>query len=289
MRFDKKQIIPVALILALALSIRIAKNYFTNFLSLHSIILSTLTIIVLLIAYFVFRKLTTDKYSALFALAIAAVMPLEFDSYLWAISAIFFFLTLAAAVSLRKKSNKINRLLIYPLPILAAIIHFSSIILVPIFTIYIVLLALEHDVLEKREVRFLIFSILASLILGMSLFGMPSKNTSTYVSIATLFTLVGTRPILFGVAGAYYGIKNNISQSLIFVSSAGVMFFLLSINILPTRIGLFYLFISLAGLSGIFFDRTMSFLKKSRLKKFHSLIQVALFVFILITGLIHWI
>lgn len=285
MKFELKQIVLVSLILAFALGLRLAKHYLSNALSAETAVLSALTLPIFLIIYFAMYTITKDNTSALFALTLAATMPLGFNSYLWSVSAIFFVLTLSAAVIVRKSRKYWLALLI--LPAAASITHYSAILLAPIFIIYLFLLSLEHDVLKNEEVLFSAFACIISLIVVLSMNAFPEQQAAG-ISLLSLFALVGTRPIVFGVAGAYYGIKRNISQSLIFASSAGIIFLLLFFNILSAEIGKPYLFISLAALGGIFFQEIMRFIKISRLTKFYDLIRIGLFIFVLITGLIHW-
>lgn len=283
----RKQTILVSSILIFALALRLCWHHLSNTLSAETIILSTLTLPIFLIIYFALLKITKDSYSSLFALAIAAIMPLRFDSYLWTVSAIFFFLTLYAAVTVRKDTKNWRLCLLFP--VIASLTHYSAILLAPIFIAYLILLALEHDTLRKEEVLFIALTSIISLLIVLSIGGLPEKSLMTGVGIVTLFALVGTRPIIFGVAGAYYGIKDNVSQSLIFASTAGVIFMLLFLKTISSAIGLPYLFISLAGLGGLFFQRFMKLIRISRLTRIYGLVRLGLFLFILITGLIHWI
>lgn len=306
-RSDKIKYTVLAGLIVLALFLRmwsfvVDKPMQTNF-DLH--IASTIVgLFIIPLVYKITKKITGSVNAGLFSAALAIAIPL----YSWrvvgqlahTISIGFFFLTILLFIHL-KEIGDWKKIIIVPL--IFAFIHIYSILLIPIFGLYFLLLKLEDKKASKNE---LIFAGVASLFIFLiflfftaspAWFAVIKEYTSAHYytiaaenfTLAKAFALAGMVPIYLGLLGTYFGLKLKKKVPLCIVSTICVFFAVMAFNVIAIILGLPYFTIALAIMAGFVYVELNKELEVSRIKKYIKQIMVLVFIIVIIMGIFQWI
>lgn len=245
-------------------------------------------------------KIASDStYAGLFAAGLAINVPL----YGWGVSGQlaltlalgFFFFTLLCLLSIKKISDWKP---IIAVPLIFAFIHVYSLLLIPIFALYILLSTLEEKELSKNEVIFIlisslfIFSIFLFFTAAPTNFSIIQKYVQAHyyavaaehLTLQKAFALAGYLPIYLGMIGSYFGVKEKRKSVLLLLSTMGILFGAMSAGLVAITRGLPFLILSLCALAGFALKEAQKKIAISKFKKYENLLTAAIFAAALIIG-----
>jgi len=311
-----------------ALVLRIGYLTFFQLINFDNVVMSLLTLPVFLFVYksairvmeseqfsktgmTIWATVTKNKIAALFALATAIVTPLGFDiailnNYQWAIATIVIFFTIYSVLELDTHKQWY---VLLALPVLAAFIHFTALILIPIFLLYLIFIALEHETVSRNEVMFISLASVLVLLIVLVVVGLPSRAEviskiaqslvlqqnpraiafSKEASFDTIATVIGLHPILIGLIGAYLAILAKNKSALIYLSTIIVSFGLVSFKVIPIIFGIPYFFLGLAVLASYFMIYIIDQINISRFRKATKFFILFFFITVMLSGIVQWV
>lgn len=306
-KLEKNRFVILAVLILIAIALRLwsfindaapKSDFDTNLAS------TIVGLFIIPMVYKIAKKATNNTEAALFAAALSIAIPL----YSWrtvsqlshTLAIGFFFLNILLFVHL-KEIGDWKKIIVVPL--IFAFTHVYSLLLIPVFALYILFVKLEDKKLNKNELIFagvsslFIFLIFLFFTASPAIFALAQEYVSKhyYSIVAETFTLnkaialAGLIPIYLGFLGTYYGIKFNKKTALLTLSIICISFLAMAINIIPIILGVPYFTLSLTIMSGFTYSEFKNRLKISRFKKYELQIIILVFVLAILFGILQWI
>lgn len=255
------------------------------------------------LVYKIAKEATDSVEAGLFAAALSIAIPL----YTWktvgqfshTLAIGFFFLTIFLFIIL-KEIGDWKKIIVVPL--IFAFVHVYSMLLIPVFALYLLFSKLEDKKLGKNELIFaglsslFIFLIFLSFTASPAFFALAQQYISThYYTIAAenftlvkAFALAGMIPIYLGFLGAYFGLKMKKKIALLALSIICVFFLAMIFNVVAIVLGLPYFTIALAIMSSFAYKELERGVEISRFKKFSKQLAILIFALVILFGVLHW-
>ncbi len=298
----KKRYGILALFILIAIGVRLWE-YFKQVppaAALPTHVISAVLGLILIPLIYKLTKIASDStYAGLFASGLAVNVPL----YSWGVSGQlaltlalgFFFFTLFSLLSIKKISDWKP---IIAVPLIFAFIHVYSLLLIPIFALYILLSTLEEKELSKNEVIFILISSIFIFAIFLFFKATPTGFSTVqkyvqmhyytvaaeHLTLQKAFALAGYLPIYLGIIGSYFGLKEKRKSVLLLLSTAGILFGAMSAGLVAVTHGLPFLILSLCTLAGFALKEAQRKIDISKFKKYENLLTAAIFAAALIIG-----
>lgn len=266
---------------------------------LPAIIASSLVII----TYFLAKKITNDNVSSLLTAFLSAFIPIQIRNSVNQISIYQFIIPviLILYLCLMNLENKKYFNLFLILSFLLPLIHPLSLIFISSLFFYLVLSNTESIFISRYKKEAIIFSFFLILLINFLIYknlflqyglnviwqNIPSSLFATYfknLEILEAIYLMGALPIILGSLGIFFGLFKEKDDSIILLTSAILAtLFLISIKILNIQIGVLFLSIFLTIISSLTISKIYTYLSLTKFAKFK--IHATYLLIILIIGL----
>jgi len=259
-----------------------------------------LLLVVVFLVYFTANKLFANKIIVWLLTLMTLLSPILFTAHInnfdpGVLFAILLLLILNVFFTLKKETS----LLFIFLILLSTLISSLSLIFIPTFIIYVILMTTSSKKLSSVEAEVILFSTVfiawlhfiiykeSFLEYGVSLFqkSIPSvlfANSFYGLTISVAISIVGLIPLLLGVYGTYLTLfKEPTKKNLLIISFLFSFILALSAGFISFTDGFFYITLLLILLSGVAVKEFNGFLNKTVFQKLKPLFFIFL-VFLIV-------
>ncbi|MBT4936096.1 hypothetical protein HOL21_00455 [Candidatus Woesearchaeota archaeon] len=263
---------------------------------LPNIFLASLTILV----YVISRKISKNETASLFAASIAGLLPIIFTTNTFSPETLFLPLMFVAIYSFLNIDKK-NSLYIYMISfLLLSILHPATFLLITGFGIYSLLSFVEGKKIRRAETELILSSIFFYIWVQFLFFknvllkegisfvwqNIPPQIILEYfplLSIPEAVILVSAIPFLAGIFVVYTSLFKTKNKKTFFLISLVISTTLLSwLRLIPSRLSLSFLGVTLAILFALFYKDIIEYLTRT---KFPSLKRVFLVFVVILIGI----
>lgn len=258
--------------------------------------------LLIFIVYLIAKKITEDETSAYLAAICSGFIPIFVVKTLNSstIYALIYPMLFLLIYSFYRIENKGYIVLFIILTFLLSLMHPISFLLAISFLIYNILAYVENAEIEgiKKEgllllviVTFLFNFIIykkAFAVIGLNTIwqNIPSSILSGFFKEINIFDIMlnaGIVPLVFGIIGIYFAIKNKNKDVFVLISICITSIVLLLAKLLDFATGLVIVGITLAIISAIGFEKLFKYISITKLASHIKTIKVSLIVLIFLT------
>lgn len=257
-----------------------------------------------IVVYFISKHLTKNKTAALIASFFSGFVPIFYNTLgqisVYSLSLPMIFLLSYTFLRIdEKRFATISIILI----ILLLLTHTSVLIILTSFIIYFVILKLEKQELNKKELEVAFFLFFLTIWFNLLLYkkaffihgirfiwqNIPAPLLSSYfedISFLGVISAVGVLPLLLGVYTIYHVFfKTKNQAATLYISFAFISFIMLWFKLIPFKIGLLFLSLNLIILSAYAVKIILVSISKTKTPWLSNVIVLAIIVLFVLSSL----
>jgi 4-amino-4-deoxy-L-arabinose transferase-like glycosyltransferase len=258
-----------------------------------------------IVVYFIAKHLTKNKTASLITAFFSGFVPIIFYSlsqisiYSLSLPLIFFL-----SYTFLRIEEKGFATLSITLIILLLLTHSSVFILLISFIIYFIILRLERQEINKREIEIALFLFFLTIWFNLLLYkkafllhgikfiwqNIPAPLLSSYfqdISFLGVISAVGVLSLLLGVYAIYHVFfKTKNQAATLYISFAFISFIMLWFKLMPFRAGLLFLSINLIILSAYGIKIILVSISKTKTPWLSKVIVLLLVVLFILTSIV---
>ena len=261
----------------------------------------------IIIVYYLAKKITRDKISAFYTASIAGFIPIFFHETINSVSPYSLAVPLAAyAIYCFIKLHKEKKYAYHMLISISFLtfVHASAVLLAIALVLYLILLKTENIQEIPAEVEIALFSSLLVIWFLLIIYkkallteniGILWQNIPTQIiwkyfqniTVLEAITKIGIVPFMYGILTIYrYLFKRKTKFSYIFISFALTIGLLLLVKAIPMTVGLMFLGMILTILYSMHIKHFRGFVGRTKLARLRPLLMISLSFTLLMTQIL---
>jgi len=272
--------------------------FFDLFLPLEiaaKIISNVLISLILLLVYFISKKITHHHYSSLFAAIFSGFLPILWQTNSLSPYDLFLPLTLLSIYFLMSLNKKKNTYWYIGTVLLLSLTSSATALLIIGLLFYLLLSYIEKKKIEMEEIELTIFSLFLFIWVQLLFFkeilfregykviweNIPPQILSVYFPKTSIFQsliLIGIVPLILGIYTTYKSLFQEKNRNIFFLFSLAISIILLfTLNLVRVKITLMFLGLIVTIIFAHFYLNARNYLnrtKLTRLKKYSPLILI---------------
>ncbi|MBN2052264.1 glycosyltransferase family 39 protein [Candidatus Woesearchaeota archaeon] len=256
------------------------------------------------VIYLIAKHLTKNKTAALIAAFFSGTVPIVYSTLNQSsVYSVILLLTFLLSYAFMRVDEKGFAAMCIVLTILALLTNTAVFLLLLSLLVYCLIVKLEKQELSKKEVEITLFLFFLALWFNLLLFkraffihgisfiwqNLPSPLLSSYfrsISFLGVIYAVGVIPLLLGVYAVYHAFfKTKNQNATLYISFAVVSFIMLWLKLIPLKIGLLLLSISLIILASYSIKIIIVSISKTKVPKMITGLIITLLLLFAITTL----
>jgi len=259
------------------------------------------------IVYFIVKKITKSKGTALFSSFISGFIPIFFAETVNSVSVfsliipLMFFL-IYSLIKINKDEKYISYFVVSI--IIIALMHASAFLLIMAFLLYILFVKLEHLKQRRAELELIIFSTILVIWLNFIIYknaflihgqfviwqNIPKELLGQYFSqlnILNALYYIGIIPLFSGIFLIYkYTFKKKNRKIYLLMGFALSTLFLLWLRLIPLKTGLVFFGAILVLLFSKFYSDSMLFIDKTRFSRYKIIFIILIFLVFIFNSIV---
>lgn len=272
----------------------------------EKIIPAILSSLIVIIIYFISKKITNDVKASLFSSLLSAFIPIEIRTNVNQISiySLVIPVLLLMILALLNLDNKKYFILFIILSFLLPLIHPISILFTLSLLFYLILIDTESINLNKAKKEAIMFSFFLVLLINFFMYkeallrygtniiwqNIPSILFNEYFKtfdMLEIIYLLGIIPLFFGVIGIYLGLFKRKDNSIILLSSfILVALLLISLKLINLKISILFISLPLLIASSKALSSLYSYIDLTKFSKFKKYFDFSLIILIILLSIL---